>query len=70
MPMVTPDELREYIKIMKESGLVHMKCGELELYMGPAAPTMSDRTSVKDDYNQLLFAATEGIAPDDEFEDS
>lgn len=60
--MITPSELAEYVKVMRQEGVLRFKCGDLDIVLGPqAAPDMRPAGPGQDDYNALLFAATEGI---------
>jgi len=69
--MLTPAELREYVAVMRESGILQLKADGLEITLDPrtnsSAPRDADRGPrlMKDDYNDLLFAATEGM-PDEQ----
>lgn len=69
--MLTPTELREYIAVMRETGVISLKLESLELVLNPmhgSAPgkiSPLDGPLSADDYEKFQFAATEGF-PDDE----
>lgn len=64
--MITPEQLKEYVLIMREQGVLRFKSGEVDIVLGPSpSASMQQSLHTKDDYEKLLFAATEGIADDD-----
>lgn len=66
--MISPAELREYLAVMKEAGCLLFKDGETVIHLGPPRYEGGPQAAPipKDDYKDLLFAATEGLPNDDE----
>jgi hypothetical protein len=65
--MISPSELREYLAVMKEAGCELFKDGETVIHLRPKFEAGPQKMPIaKDDYNDLLFGATEGIPNDDE----
>lgn len=71
--MISPDDLRNYVAAMRDLGVTAFKHDGLEIALGtepakPLAPRDPDAPALprKNDYEKLLFAATEGLPEDDE----
>lgn len=70
--MISPEELSDYIRTLQSAGITgRAKIGDIELTIPPAVERKDDGDSKpqglsqKAKYDQLLFAATEGI-PEEE----
>jgi hypothetical protein len=61
--MISPSELREYLAVMREAGCLVFKDGETVIHLGPPKfeGGVQNMPIPKDDYRDLLFAATEGL---------
>ena len=66
---MTPDEVRTYVKMMKEEGILLLKVttthGELELHIQPHSgdePLRTDPVSA-DDEDDMLYASVSGGKP-------
>jgi hypothetical protein len=64
--MISPAELREYLAVMREGGCQLFKQGETIIHLGPPKMEPMSPQHQKDDYRDLLFAATEGMPDPDE----
>jgi len=65
--MISPVELEAYVRVMRAGGCLLFKSGETVIQLGPApAPADARPPHKRDDYGDLLFAATEGLPSDDE----
>ena len=65
--MISAQELQAYIDVMRAGGCAIFKCGDTQIILGPPkyeGPLVN--TSSKSDYQDMLFAATEGIPTDEE----
>lgn len=64
--MITPQELSEYLEVLKGSGVRRLRLGDVELEFASAAPskdavqTVADLLSDTDKDEDWLYAATEG----------
>lgn len=71
---MTPEDLSNYARVMREHNMTVLKTPDLHIELGPApAPPLMPRdpdaplqAPKRSDYDRMLFAATEGISEDDE----
>ena len=59
--MISPEELRAYISVMREGGCQLFKEGEVHIVLGPPKMEPMAQQHKQDDYRDLLFGATEGL---------
>jgi hypothetical protein len=69
--MISPEELHEYITKLQAAGVTgKAKIGDIEVTIPPmvveGSGTDKPRRSAKAEYDNMLFAATEGLREDDD----
>jgi len=63
---MSPELLAAYLKIMREQGVIRLKTATVDILLGPAPGNMLSSTRPNLTYEDLAFAATEGIAEEGE----
>lgn len=68
---MTPDLLREYVQVMRETGVLAFEAEGVKIALGPPpaqkpAEGKGQKAPKKVSYNDLLFAASEGLPEGDE----
>lgn len=69
--MITPDELRVYVTALQQAGITgKAKIGDIEITIPPLVVASGEapkpKRSAKKEYDDMLFACTEGIRDEDE----
>lgn len=66
---MTPEELRAFVRVMREEGVATLRVGDAVISLAPAPPAGKPEpiapAARRKEYEKILFACTEGI-PDDE----
>lgn len=71
---MSPEDLQNYVRVMRENNVTAFKAGDISIELGaapaqPLRPRDPDAPALppkKNDYERMLFAATEGLPDEDE----